>query len=101
MIKDKPFRRKRKNQNSFKRTIRRGDVVSVNGVGSIYSFKDHFSKSGNQDSLMLAGLSHWQQNMIDEEIPNEWRIDEPRLKTVLDKVFSIEAITLFHFHQRG
>ena len=89
MIKDKPFRRKRKNQNSFKRTIRRGDVVSVNGVGSIYSFKDHFSKSGNQDSLMLAGLSHWQQNMLDGDIPNEWRIDEPRLKSVLDKDYFV------------
>ena len=89
MIKDKPYRYKRKNKNSFKRTIRRGDVVSVNGVGSIYSFKDHYSKSGNQDSLMLAGLSHWQQRMQESAIPSEWRIDEPRLKALLDKDYFV------------
>ena len=89
MIKDKPYRPRRKNQNVSKRFIRRGDVVSVHGVGSIYSFKDHFSKSGNQDSLMLGGLDYWEQNMIDGEIPSEWRIDEPRLKAVLDKDYFV------------
>ena len=88
MIKDKPkFYPKKKNKS--KRTIRRGDVVSVNGVGSIYSFKDHYSKSGNQDSLMLAGLSHWQSRMKEESIPDEWRIDEPRLKALLDKDYFV------------
>ena len=88
MIKDKPYRPKPKKK-FFKRTIRRGDVVSVNGVGSIYSFKVHYSKSGNQDSLMLAGLSHWQQRMQEGVIPREWRIDEPRLKTLLDKDYFV------------
>jgi len=88
MIKDKPkFYPQKKNKS--KRTIRRGDVVSVNGVGSIYSFKDHYSKSGNQDSLMLAGLSHWQSRMKEESIPDEWRIDEPRLKALLDKDYFV------------
>ena len=88
MIKNKPkFFPKKKNKS--KRTIRRGDVVSVNGVGSIYSFKDHYSKSGNQDSLMLAGLSHWQSRMKEESIPSEWRIDEPRLKALLDKEYFV------------
>ncbi|MDB9784499.1 DUF1998 domain-containing protein [Pelagibacteraceae bacterium] len=88
MIKDKPKKKWRKKKPT-KRTIRRGDLVSVNGVGSIYSFKDHYSKSGNQDSLMLAGLNQWQAGMIEEVIPNEWRIDEPRLKSVLDKDYFV------------
>ena len=88
MISNKPSRRFRKKQTT-KRSIRRGDLVSTNGIGSIYSFKDHYSKSGNQDSLMLAGLSQWQGRMVEEVIPNEWRIDEPRLKSVLDKDYFV------------
>ena len=90
MINNKPFRKNYKQKaDNAKRSIRRGDVVSVNGVGSIYSFKDHFSKSGNQDSLMLAGLSYWQNRMIGGEIPEELRIDEPRLKGILDKDYFV------------
>jgi len=88
MINNKPYKPKKNKKNYFKRKIRRGDVVSVNGVGSIYSFKDHTSRSG-QDSLMLAGLSHWQQRMKETIIPNEWRVDEPRLKTLLNRDYFV------------
>ena len=88
MIKNKPNRNYFKPKPS-KRSIRRGDVVSTNGVGSIYSFKDHFSRSGNQDSLMLAGLSFWQKRMNKGIIPEELQIEEPRLKNILDKDFFV------------
>ncbi len=88
MIKNKPYYKKNNKEKKLKRSIRRGDVVSINGVGSIYSFKDHFSRSGNQDSLMLAGLEFWQKRMP-SGIPEELIIDEPRLKSILNKDFFV------------
>ena len=43
-----------------KRTIRRSQIISIFGVGSIYLFKNQYSKTGDQDSLMLAGLDAWE-----------------------------------------
>ena len=73
-------------KNYSKRTIRRSQVISIFGVGSIYLFKNQYSKSGDQDSLMLAGLEAW-ENVLNKQFPKEWKIFEPRLQSILKKDF--------------
>jgi len=75
---------------SAKRTIRRSQIISIFGVGSIYLFKNHFSKSGDQDSLMLAGLDAWEGMFDNQKPPDEWKIFEPRLQARLNKEFFLE-----------
>ncbi len=70
-----------------KRTIRRSQVISIFGVGSIYMFKNHYSKVGDQDSLMLAGLDAWNEMFRERTPPSEWKIFEPRLQSILNKEF--------------
>ena len=70
-----------------KRTIRRSQVISIFGVGSIYMFKNHYSKVGDQDSLMLAGLDAWKEIFLNKVPPSEWKIYEPRLQSILNKEF--------------
>ena len=70
-----------------KRTIRRSQVISIFGVGSIYMFKNHYSKMGDQDSLMLAGLDAWNDIFLNQTPPSEWKIYEPRLQSILKKEF--------------
>ena len=62
-------------RNTFaKRTIRKSQIISIFGVGSLYLFKNQWSKSGDQDSLMLAGLEAW-ENMFDNKTPPDgWKI---------------------------
>ena len=75
---------------STKRTIRRSQIISIFGVGSIYLFKNHYSKSGDQDSLMLAGLDAWEGMFENKKPPDEWKIFEPRLQARLNKEFFLE-----------
>ena len=67
------------------RTIRRSQVVSTYGIGSIYQFKNKYNSNSNSESLMLAGLEEWFENI--EEITPEWKIHEPRLQQYLSKDF--------------
>ena len=75
-------------RNTFaKRTIRKSQIISIFGVGSLYLFKNQWSKSGDQDSLMLAGLEAW-ENMFDNQTPPDgWKIFEPRLQARLKKEY--------------
>ena len=73
-----------------KRTIRRSQIISIFGVGSIYLFKNQYSKAGDQDSLMLAGLDAWEDMFQNKQIPDEWKIFEPRLQTRFKKEFFLE-----------
>ena len=75
-----------------KRTIRRSQVISIFGVGSIYMFKNHYSKVGDQDSLMLAGLDAWNEMFRERTPPSEWKIYEPRLQSILNKEFFLNFI---------
>ncbi|MDC0937866.1 DUF1998 domain-containing protein [Pelagibacteraceae bacterium] len=79
-----------------KRSIRRSQIISIFGVGSIYLFKNHFSKTGDQDSLMLAGLDAWEDSFVNRKFPDEWKIFEPRLQAILNKEFFLEP---FDFRQ--
>ena len=72
-----------------KRTIRRSQIISIFGIGSIYMFKNHYSRHGDQDSLMLAGLEAWNQLFNDHVPPPEWKIFEPRLQAILNKEFFV------------
>ena len=76
-----------KKEKNAKRTIRRSHIISTYGVGSIYQFKNRYSIQGESDSLMLAGLDEWFEN--ESSIPNEWKIHEPRLETLLSKKFFV------------
>ena len=78
-------------RNTFaKRTIRKSQIISIFGVGSLYLFKNQWSKSGDQDSLMLAGLEAW-ENMCDNKTPPDgWKIFEPRLQARLKKEYFLE-----------
>ncbi len=69
------------------RTIRRSQVVSTYGIGSIYQFKNKYNSNSNSESLMLAGLEEWFENI--EEITPEWKIHEPRLQQYLSKDFFV------------
>ena len=51
-----------KNSSAPKRPIRRSQIISMFGVGSIYQFKNQYSNKGDSDSLMLAGLDSWFKN---------------------------------------
>ena len=73
-----------------KRTIRRSQIISIFGVGSIYLFKNQYSKTGDQDSLMLAGLDAWETMFENNKLPDEWKIFEPRLQARLNKEFFLE-----------
>ena len=70
-----------------KRPIRRSQIISMFGVGSIFQFKNQYSNKGDSDSLMLAGLDAWFSNSI---IEDEWKIFEPRLQKVLKKDFFVK-----------
>jgi hypothetical protein len=70
-----------------KRPIRRSQIISMFGVGSIYQFKNQYSNKGDSDSLMLAGLDAWFNNSM---IEDEWKIFEPRLQKVLKKDFFVK-----------
>ena len=72
-----------------KRTIRRSQIISIFGVGSIYLFKNQYSKTGDQDSLMLAGLDAWETMFENNKLPDEWKIFEPRLQARLNKEFGL------------
>ena len=69
--------KKKKNQRIL-RTLRRSHVVSTYGVGSVYQFKNKYNSNSDSESLMLAGIEEWFQN-VDDIIP-EWKIYEPRLQ---------------------
>ena len=73
-----------------KRTIRKSQIISIFGVGSLYLFKNQWSKSGDQDSLMLAGLDAWESMFNDNKAPDGWKIYEPRLQARLNKEFFLE-----------
>ena len=75
-----------KRSSTPKRPIRRSQIISMFGVGSIYQFKNQYSNKGDSDSLMLAGLDSWFKNTT---IPDEWKIYEPRLQKVLKKDFFV------------
>ena len=77
-----------------KRTIRRSQIISIFGVGSIYLFKNQYSKAGDQDSLMLAGLDAWEDMFQNKQIPDEWKIFEPRLQTRFKREFFLETIPI-------
>ena len=88
--------KKKKNQRIL-RTLRRSHVVSTYGVGSVYQFKNKYNSNSDSESLMLAGIEEWFQN-VDDIIP-EWKIYEPRLQEALGKDFFvlpqiIEKITI-------
>lgn len=80
------MRSKKKNFFS-KRTIRRSQLLSTFGVGSIHSFKNHYSKKGVSDSLMLAGLDVWNNIFTGHVPPPIWKIFEPRLQSILKKEY--------------
>jgi hypothetical protein len=73
-----------------KRTIRKSQIISIFGVGSLYLFKNQWSKSGDQDSLMLAGLDAWEAMFENSTPPDGWKIFEPRLQSRLKKEFFLE-----------
>jgi hypothetical protein len=74
----------KKNKKNFsKRSIRRSQLLSTFGVGSIHSFKNHYSRKGDSDSLMLAGLDAWNQIFTANEAPATWKIFEPRLQSII------------------
>ena len=73
-----------------KRAIRKSQIISIFGVGSLYLFKNQWSKSGDQDSLMLAGLDAWESMFNDNKAPDGWKIFEPRLQARLNKEFFLE-----------
>ena len=74
-----------------KRAIRKSQIISIFGVGSLYLFKNQWSKSGDQDSLMLAGLEAW-ENMFDNQTPPDgWKIFEPRLQARLKKEYFLRS----------
>ena len=73
-----------------KRTIRKSQIISMFGVGSLYLFKNQWSKSGDQDSLMLAGLDAWEEMFDQKTPPHGWKIFEPRLQSRLKKEFFLE-----------
>lgn len=81
MIKKKTF---------AKRTIRKSQIISIFGVGSLYLFKNQWSKSGDQDSLMLAGLDEWEKMFTNNVPPDGWKIFEPRLQARLKKEYFLE-----------
>ena len=70
-----------------KRTIRKSQIISIFGVGSLYLFKNQWSKSGDQDSLMLAGLDEWEKMFTNNVPPDGWKIFEPRLQARLKKEY--------------
>lgn len=80
-----------------KRPIRRSQVISIFGVGSIYMFKNQYSKTGDSDSLMLAGLEAW-ESVLSKNFPDEWKIFEPRLQSILKKDF---FLTPFDYRENG
>ena len=81
MIKKKSF---------AKRTIRKSQIISLFGVGSLYLFKNQWSKLGDQDSLMLAGLDEWEKMFMNNTPPDGWKIFEPRLQARLNKEYFLE-----------
>ena len=78
--------KKKKNQRIL-RTLRRSHVVSTYGVGSVYQFKNKYNSNSDSESLMLAGIEEWFQN-VDDIVP-EWKIYEPRLQEALGKDFFV------------
>ena len=83
--------RNTRRRNTFaKRTIRKSQIISIFGVGSLYLFKNQWSKSGDQDSLMLAGLEAWEKMFNNETPPDGWKIFEPRLQARLKKEYFLE-----------
>jgi hypothetical protein len=83
---------KNKNNNSRKtfptlRSIRRSQVLSTYGVGSIYQFKNKYNSKSESESLMLLGIEDWFPNP--ENILHEWKIFEPRLQHFLKKDFFV------------
>ena len=73
-----------------KRAIRKSQIISIFGVGSLYLFKNQWSKSGDQDSLMLAGLEAWEKMFDNQTPPDGWKIFEPRLQARLKKEYFLE-----------
>ena len=71
---------------NIQRSIRKSSNIYF-GVGSIYLFKNHWGKSGDQDSLMLAGIDAWEDIFDNKVPPDGWKIFEPRLQAVLNKEF--------------
>ena len=45
--------------------IRRSQVASIYGVGSIYQFKDTKNRNSEYESLMLASIDEWFPNLDD------------------------------------
>ena len=43
--------------------IRRSQVASIYGVGSIYQFKDIKNRNSEYESLMLASIDEWFPNL--------------------------------------
>jgi len=80
--------KKNKEKKSFKtlKTIRRSHIISTYGVGSIYQFKNKYDSQAQSESLMLLGTDEWFKN---SEIPQEWKIKEPRLQSYLNKKFFV------------
>ena len=68
------------------KTIRRSHIISTYGVGSIYQFKNKYDSQAQSESLMLLGTDEWFKN---SEIPQEWKIKEPRLQSYLNKKFFV------------
>jgi hypothetical protein len=79
-----------KKKSFAKRTIRKSQIISLFGVGSLYLFKNQWSKLGDQDSLMLAGLDEWEKMFMNNTPPDGWKIFEPRLQARLNKEYFLE-----------
>ena len=63
--------------------IRRSQVASIYGVGSIYQFKDTKNRNSEYESLMLASIDEWFPNV--DDVHPVWTINEPRLQSYLNK----------------
>ena len=67
--------------------IRRSQVASTFGVGSIYQFKDSKSRTSEYESLMLTSIDEWFPNV--NVVHPVWTINEPRLQNLLKKEFFV------------
>ena len=67
--------------------IRRSQVASIYGVGSIYQFKDTKNRNSEYESLMLASIDEWFPNL--DDVHPVWTINEPRLQSYLNKDFFV------------
>ncbi len=83
MIKNKKIQK----GNFVSMKIRRSQVASIYGVGSIYQFKDIKNRNSEYESLMLASIDEWFPNP--DEVHPAWTINEPRLQSYLNKEFFV------------